>query len=96
VLAAATNELGLCPPVDPSPRRFHDRDIRVLGAERLTVALTARITDPDLRALLDRVGLRHGTVGVLPGTIDQATDSTDVLGSPARFRRAAPLLGLTG
>lgn len=96
VLAAATNDLRLCPPVDPAPRRFHDRDIRVLGAERLTVALTAAITDPQLRDLLDRVGLRHGTVGVLPGTVDQAADSTDVLSSPARFRRAAPLLGLPG
>jgi hypothetical protein len=94
VVAAATNDLRLCPPVDPSPRRFHTRDIRVLGAERLTVALTAPITDPQLRALLARVGVRHGTVGVLPGTIDQAVDSTDVLSGPARFRRAAPMLGL--
>jgi hypothetical protein len=96
LVAAATNDLGLCPPVDPAPRRFHTRDIRVLGAERFTVALTARITDPDLRALLARLGLRHATVGVLPGTIDQAVDSTDVLSSPQRFRRAAAVLGLPG
>jgi hypothetical protein len=95
VLADATNALRLCPPVDPAPRRFHRRDIRVLGAERFTVALTAAVTDPALRALLDRVGRRHGTIAVLPGTIDQAVDSTDVLTSPARFRRAAPMLGLT-
>ena len=94
VVAAATNELRLCPPVDPAPRRFHDRDIRVLGAERFTVALTAAITDPQLRALLRRAGLRHGTVPVLPGTVDQAVDSTEVLSSPARCRLAAPLLGL--
>ena len=93
-MAARTSTCRL--PVDPAPRRFHDRDIRVLGAERFTVALTAPITDPLLRDLLNRVGLRHGTVGVLPGTVDQAVDSTDVLSSPARFRRAAPLLGLTG
>jgi hypothetical protein len=80
--------------VDPAPRRFHTRDIQVLGADRFTVALTGPITDPDLRALLGRVGLRHGTVPVLPGTVDQACDSTDVLSTPARFRRAAPLLGL--
>jgi hypothetical protein len=34
-------------------------------------------------------------VGVLPGTVDQAVDSTDVLANPARCRAAAPLLGLT-
>lgn len=94
VVAAATNELGLCPPVDPSPRRFHDRDIRVLDAERFTVALCREITDPVLRGVLDRVGLRAGTVGRLPGTIDQAVDSTDVLTDPGRFRAAAPVLGL--
>ena len=96
VVAAATNDLGLCPPVDPAVRQFHDRDIRVLDAERFTVALTSAITDPQVRALLDRVGLRRGeAVGRLPGTIDQAVDSTDVLTDTARFRAAAPMLGLS-
>jgi hypothetical protein len=94
VVAAATNELGLCPPVDPAPRRFHERDIRVLDAERFTTALTGPITDVALRRVLDRVGLRQGAVGRLPGTVDQAVDSTDVLTNPARFRAAAPMLGL--
>jgi hypothetical protein len=80
--------------VDPAPRRFHSRDIRVLDAERFTVALCAEITDPVLCALIDRVGRRAGTVGRLPGTIDQAVDSTDVLTDPGRFRAAAPVLGL--
>jgi hypothetical protein len=95
IVAAATNDLGLCPPVDPAPRQFHDRDIRVLDAERFTVALTGPITDPTLRAVMDRVGLREGTVGRLPGTVDQAVDSTDVLSNPCRFRAAAPMLGLS-
>jgi hypothetical protein len=90
----ATNELGLGDVVDPAPRRFHDRDIRVVGAERFTVALAAGITDPVLRGLIDRLGLRHGHIPRLPGTIDQAVDSTDALAVPERFRRAAPLLGL--
>jgi hypothetical protein len=95
VVAAATNRLGLAAPVDPGPRRFHDRDIRVLGADRFTVALTAAITDPAVRALLERLGTRRGEpVGALPGTIDQAADSTDVLSHPARCRAAAPMLGL--
>ncbi|WP_230205226.1 DUF4037 domain-containing protein [Parafrankia elaeagni] len=45
-LADATNRLGLAEPVDPAPRRFHTRDIQVLGAERLTRALTDAINDP--------------------------------------------------
>jgi hypothetical protein len=96
VVAAATNDLGLCPPVDPAVRQFYDRDIRVLGAERFTVALTSAITDPQVRALLDRLGIRSDEpVGRLPGTVDQAVDSTDVLTSPQRFRVAAPMLGLS-
>jgi hypothetical protein len=94
MVAAATNDLGLCPPVDPSPRPFYDRDIRVLDAERFTAALCAPITDPTLRRVMDRVGLREGVVGKLPGTVDQAVDSTDVLTNPDRFRAAAPMLGL--
>lgn len=95
VLAAATNDLGLAAPVDPAPRAFFTRDIRVLGADRLTVALAAAVTDPGVRALLDRHGGRRGgPIGTLPGTIDQVTDSTEILVDPGRCRRAAPLLGL--
>ena len=94
VVAAATNALGLCPPVDPAPRPFYTRDIRVLDAERFTVALTGPIADPVLRGVLDRVGLREGTVGKLPGSIDQAVDNTDVLTNPVRFRAAETMLGL--
>jgi len=94
-VAAATNDLGLCEPLDPSPRQFYDRDIRVVGAERYTIALAASITDPQVRALLGRLGSRRGgPIGCLPGTIDQAVDSTDVLLHPARRRAAAPMLGL--
>ena len=95
LLAAATNRLGLCEPVDPEPRPFHNRDIQVIGAERFTVALAGAITDPELQAVLTRLGHRRGgDVGVLPGTIDQAIDSTDVLCDPRRCRTAAATLGL--
>jgi uncharacterized protein DUF4037 len=97
VVAAATNDLGLCEPLDPAPRRFHSRDIRVVGAERYAIALAASITDPPVRALLGRLGHRRGgPLGSFPGTIDQAVDSTDVLMRPDRCRAAAPMLGLTG
>jgi hypothetical protein len=94
VLAAATNELGLGPPLDPAPRPFHTRNIRVLDSGRFTRALCAGITDPTLRAVLARVGRNEATPRI-PGTIDQAADSTDVLTAPARFRAAAPLLALS-
>jgi hypothetical protein len=95
ILAAATNDLGLAEPVDPAPRRFHDRDIWVIDAERFTAALTAAITDVELNEMLARLGYRRGTtVGTLPGTIDQATDSTDILCVPDRCRSAAGTLGL--
>jgi hypothetical protein len=87
VLAAATNDLGLAEPVEPAPRRFYDRDIRVLGAGRLTDALTAAVADPAVLGLLDRLGRR------LVGAIDQVVDSTDVLSAVDR-ERVAPLLGV--
>ncbi|SBW17890.1 hypothetical protein FDG2_0415 [Candidatus Protofrankia californiensis] len=94
-LAAATNRLGLAEPVDPAPRRFHSRDIHVLGGERLTRALTDAISDPPLRTLLTRLGHRpDGPLGHLPGAIDQATDSVEILTQPIRRRDYAPALGL--
>ncbi|UQU61478.1 DUF4037 domain-containing protein [Couchioplanes caeruleus] len=95
VLAAATNDLGLAPAVDPAPRRYFTRDIRVLGADRFVTALTSAVEDAEVRALLGRLGGRRGgPVGTLPGTIDQAVDSTEILTDPARCRRAAAVLGL--
>jgi uncharacterized protein DUF4037 len=95
-VAEATNRLGLAEPVDPAPRRFHDRDIRVVNAERFTVALTGAITDPELRLLLTRLGQRRTDAPVpsIPGAIDQAVDSTDVLSRTDRCRAAAAILGL--
>jgi hypothetical protein len=94
-LVAATNRLGLAEPVDPAPRRFYERDLRVVAAEALTEALTGAITDPQVRALLTRLGQRPGaSVPRLPGAIDQAVDSVDVLSHVDRCRAAAPALGL--
>jgi hypothetical protein len=87
-VGTATNGLALTPKVDPAPRRFYDRDIRVIGAERFTIALAREITDPVLRARIDRLGLRHGQIPRVLGTIDQVVDSTDALAAPRRFREA--------
>lgn len=92
-LGAATNALRLAVEVDPTPRRFHERDIRVIDAGRFVDSLIQAITDPIIRSFVDGLGVRAG-VGRLPGAIDQAVDSTDVLTNPARCRAAAGLLGL--
>ncbi|MEU5583283.1 DUF4037 domain-containing protein [Streptomyces huasconensis] len=73
-VAAAHNQLDLTDPVDPTTRPYHNRPFQVLHAERFTAALTARITDPAVRAL------------PLTGTVDQFTDSTDILSNPQRAR----------
>lgn len=97
LLGTATNGLELAEPVDPAPRQFHRRDIQVAGGERYTIALTQTISDPAVRAVLEHFGHRHdGSVPSLPGTIDQAIDSTDVLGDVAACRAAAALLGVSG
>ncbi|GLZ75788.1 hypothetical protein Afil01_05950 [Actinorhabdospora filicis] len=93
VLAAATNALELAEAVDPEPRPFFGRAGTVIGGERLTVPLLAAITDPELNALIDRFA-RPGRVGRLPGTIDQAVDSVEILAHAEACRAAAPLLGV--
>ncbi|MFF1443561.1 DUF4037 domain-containing protein [Streptomyces sp. NPDC058295] len=94
-LAVATNRLGLAEEVDPEPRPFFDRDILVLFGDRFTHALAAHVADPQVRALIDRLGVRsHDRRAMLPGTIDQVVDSVEVLGHPDRCRNAAGLLGL--
>jgi hypothetical protein len=93
ILVTATNGLGLCPPLDPAPRQFHDRDIRVVGGHRVAVALADAITDPDVVRLLAAQGHRPGTdLGRLAGTVDQAVDSTEILYHRDRRRAVSPAL----
>lgn len=73
-VAAAHNRLGLTAPVDPATRPYHARPFRVLHAERFAEALTARITEPSVRAL------------PTTGAVDQFADSTDVVCDPRRAR----------
>lgn len=76
-VAAAHNRLGLTGPVDPATRPYHNRPFQVLHAERFTAALTACITDPDIRSL------------PMIGAVDQFVDSTDVLSHPELTRAVA-------
>jgi hypothetical protein len=82
IVAALHNTLALTDPVDPTTRSYHDRPFQVLHAERFTAALTARITDPAIRAL------------PVVGAVDQFVDSTDVLTRP-KVTRAATRATLT-
>ncbi|MFJ6214850.1 DUF4037 domain-containing protein [Streptomyces sp. NPDC092296] len=75
-VAAAHHRLALTDPVDPATRPYHDRPFQVLRAERFTAALTARVTNPAVRAL------------PLTGAIDQFADSTDLLTHPTPTRAA--------
>lgn len=94
VLVRATNALGLGDSVDPAPRRFFDRDIRVAPADGLVFALTAAVTDREIWELIGRLGGRSDQMPRLPGTIDQAMDSVDVLTNPRLRRSSGPTLGL--
>lgn len=75
-LAVRHNALGLTRPVDTATRPYYSRPYLVLSAGRFADACLERLTEPRLRA------------APLTGAIDQWVDSTDVLSSPARFRRA--------
>jgi hypothetical protein len=94
ILADATNRLELARPVDPSPRQFFDRDIRVGAAAQLVVALVEAVTDPTVRRLVDSLGGRLDMMHRLPGTVDQAVDSVDVLTNPLLRRKSGQVLGL--
>jgi hypothetical protein len=96
-LAIATNRLGLAPEIEPGPRQFHQQDVQVLFGGRFTVALAQAIADPELRSLIDGTFVRErpeGGIPTLPGTIDQAVDSVDVLTHPDRCSDAQSMLGI--
>ena len=80
--AWSTNALGLCTPVDPTPRRFHSRPFMVLDAVRFVDTLRESIANPTIRAL------------PAIGMIDQWSDNVDVLTQTELADRARHLYGL--
>ncbi|MEU6024881.1 DUF4037 domain-containing protein [Micromonospora sp. NPDC047134] len=80
-LACAHNDLGLCEPVEPRVRQFHDRPFRVLAADRFADSTHRSITDPEVSALP-----RH------LGGVDQFVDSTEILTVPDRARAVTEAL----
>ena len=77
-LISAQNALGIAAPLDPTPRQFHLRDIRVLDAGRLRDALLAAISDPWIRSLPPRLG-----------SLRQLTRSDDVMEANRVWTRLA-------
>lgn len=75
VVARRHNTLRITDEVDPTARQFHERPAMVLGAERFVEACLAQVKDAQLREL------------PLVGSIDQISDSTDLLSNPAAYRR---------
>jgi len=84
-IARMQNALALTDPLDPTPRRYHDRPYRVIHAERFANALSATIRDEELRRIVETVGL--------VGAVDQFADSTDILSHAVRSRRLGRFLG---
>jgi len=83
-VARMQNTLALTDPLDPTPRRYHDRPYRVIHAERFANVLAATIRDEELRRIIDDVGL--------VGAVDQFADSTDMLSHAGRSRRLGRFL----
>jgi hypothetical protein len=83
LVASMHNALGVTPPVDPRVRHYHDRPFQVLHAERFADATAAAITDPDVRGIVQRVGLI--------GSIDQLSDEVETLFQPGRAAKLRAL-----
>ena len=83
-VARMQNALALTEPLDPTPRRYHDRPYRVIHAERFANALSATIRDEELRRIVETIGL--------VGAVDQFADSTDILAHAGRSRRLGDFL----
>jgi hypothetical protein len=77
--AARHNRLGMTEEVDPAVRYYHGRPFTVLMAGRFVQACLRGVGDERLRGL------------PLAGSVDQVTDSTELLSHPGRARRLGRL-----
>jgi hypothetical protein len=71
-VARMHNDLGLTDPLPADVRPFHGRPFSVIFGDRFADALRARIVDPEVRAIRWVIG-----------TVDQWSDSTDLLEATA-------------
>jgi hypothetical protein len=73
-VARMHNDLGLMEPLPDKVSQFYERPFMVIHAENFAEAISAAISDEQVRALPLHLG-----------AIDQFVDSTDVLAYPERF-----------
>jgi hypothetical protein len=76
IVAGTHNELGLTPPMETEPSRYHDRPFLVIHGDRFALALEGAIEDPEVKDLQASFG-----------AVDQFVDSTDVLSKPEVYGR---------
>ncbi|MEU8249713.1 DUF4037 domain-containing protein [Nonomuraea sp. NPDC048916] len=82
-VAAMQNRMALAERLDERVRGFHDRPFQVIGGDRFVRALLESVSDPRVRGL------------PLVGSVDQLSDSADLLLAPSRARAVtAAALGL--
>jgi hypothetical protein len=73
-VAALHNSLGITGPLTPTVRPFWSRPFQVIGGERFAKALIGQISDSAMQRIAGRS---------LIGSIDQFSDSTDLLSDPS-------------
>jgi hypothetical protein len=78
IIAARHNALGITEPLPEKTTSFFGRPFRVIWGEKFSRALSARVSDPVVRRLIELP---------LIGSIDQFSDNTDLLSDP-RWRLA--------
>jgi hypothetical protein len=85
IMAERHNALGVAPPIKPEVSRYHQRPFMVINADRYVDAILAQITDSETKALPPRFG-----------SIDQISNSTDLLDEIGRCKKIWPLYNTTG
>lgn len=74
VVARMHNELAITEPLPTATRHFFNRPFRVIALHGHSAAIMSRIEDPAVRRL---------TTGSMIGSIDQFSDSTDLVDDPS-------------
>jgi hypothetical protein len=87
IVAQLQNALAVAEPQDPSSRPYWGRPFQVIMADRFATALSAAIQDPDVRRIMNTLGLA--------GALDQWADSTDIVSYAGRSHRVGQVFDVT-
>jgi hypothetical protein len=77
IIATKHNALQITEPLDPKVSYFYERPFLVIGGGRFVSAIKEKITDPVIKGIAGRK---------LIGSVDQFSDSTDLLNKAHSFR----------